>query len=65
MPSTCHVGLRAHSCWLDGAQQHHGEEQADLCLQAVPEFGHEGVEDAARERLCLPQPDKSGQTILQ
>ena len=56
---TCHVGLGAHRRRLNGSQQHHGEEQTDLCLQAVPELGHQGVEDAASEGLCLQEPTRS------
>mmetsp|Transcript_7198 Transcript_7198/g.21190 ORF Transcript_7198/g.21190 Transcript_7198/m.21190 type:complete len:341 (-) Transcript_7198:2030-3052(-) len=39
----------ARSRWLDGAQQDHGEEHANLRLQGVPELADEGQEDAAAQ----------------
>ncbi len=32
---------------LNGLQHDHGEEDANLCLEGVPELGHEGEKDAA------------------
>ena len=38
---------------LNGFEHDHGEEDANFCLQRMPEFGHEGEEDAAGEGKSL------------
>ena len=56
-----HVAEQVHTKWgasrglwgLNGFEHDHGEEDANLCLQRMPELGHEGKEDTAGEGKSL------------
>lgn len=50
--------LRSLNCF----QHDHWEENADFCLERVPEFGHQGEEDAAGQGKCLGY---GGRAVLQ
>ena len=47
---------------LNGLQHDHGKEDANLCLEGVPELGHEGEEDAAGQGKGL---GNGGGAVLQ